>query len=826
MKNTIHKIIFIVLLAFAVLDVFNISNGILRVAGGLASCLAAFYLGTSHFVLKKRNGIEVFSITFLVLLVTARYKVYFFTIFILSALLWMAITPRLIKYKRFFSITVIIAFFAAYVFPLLGIQIALFPIVIYPVYVLGYKTGGRSLWQGEGKWKKLLFNIFFASFTALFLRSKAGQVAVEADVLFIRPASGATAALYLPWIVIFYLIAVAGISMLVYYFTTVSREGEGVKEEVAAGIEGLQEGVDSFIRLFVFLCILLFIGEYTLQGSWRDVWEAIAAPQGMMNLMFLAAVCITLEALLGRGLSMVLLSVVTLLLAVSNSIKIKFFNEPFYPWDIYIIKNALLISKRYIDFKLIALGVALAAAAVVLIVRCRGILKRKLAFQPAFVLLVPAACMIMANAGILASPGHLYELNMGKSWYVGMGEMKDNGVFVQNFFYLTELGEYLNTPPEGYSYDKMMEIKETLRSNEDKTGTEEKPNIILVMSETFWDPTKLEGVSFTKDITENLKKYQKGEIVSPIFGGGTANAEFEALTGMSTFFMNPGIIPYNVYLRRDTPSIVSVLRDNGYGTTAIHPNTGEFYNRNTVYKHFGFDEFIDIGGFSAQDVKGNNVSDESLVNKILEVLNSKSEEGKPQFIFAVTMQNHDPYYDVYDDLEVYAESDKLDEVETSILSNYAQGIYDADRSLGKLIDAVGTLDTPTVVYFFGDHLPRLGSPRGIYDIYNKLDFFSDLDNIQTDIRLYETPLAIWANYKATEDFVTPVSPAHIASAVLNDSQVDWPEYFNILDELREMFPVLQSHVTEKECLEDELLQLYRMIQYDLLFGKQYLNSNA
>lgn len=824
MKYRINRIIFIILLVFCILDILNISNEILQFITGIISCIAIFYLGASRFALKKANGIELLVINSMVLFITAQYKVYLFNIFILSALLWIAITPALIKYKRIFEATVVFAILTVYLCSLFGINITLFPIVYYPVYVLGYRIGSKKFEKGKGGWKNIVLNILFPLLLLLPVSFKAQEMFIDKEILFLRLyTAGPATALYLPVITLFYLWMSLSISMLIYLSTNTEHESSPAAGEIGTDLGGIKKGANNLIKFLSGLCVMLFLGEYTLWGQWGAAFDNMLAPQGILNLLFLAAVYLTLISILGRGLATALLSVTTLILAAANFIKIKFFNEPFYPWDIYLIKNAIMISKRYIDFKIITMLIFFGAGFVFILIRYRGFFKRSLACKPVFALLPLAACTIMANAVMLGNSGYLSELNMGKSWYVGMGEMLGNGMFIQNFFYLTELNEYITAAPKEYSYDKMMEINEMLgKDNTERASTEEKPNIIVVMSETFWDPTKLNGVSFTKDITENLKKYQKGEIVSPVFGGGTANTEFEALTGLSTFFMKPGIIPYNVYLRRDTPSIASVLKDNGYSTTAIHPNTGEFYNRTTVYKHFGFDEFIDSNGFTSMDIKGANVSDDSVVDKILTVLNN--EDDKPKFIFAVTMQNHDPYYDVYDDLEVYAESDKLDDVETSILSNYAQGIYDADRSLGKLIEEVNAMDTPTVVYFFGDHLPRLGSPRGIYDIYNKLDFFSDVEHIQTDIRLYETPLAAWANYKAMDDFNTPISPAHIAFEVLKDSQVNSPNYFNILDELRKVFPVLQNNVNEKESVAGDLIQVYKLIQYDLLFGKQYLNS--
>ncbi len=163
-----------------------------------------------------------------------------------------------------------------------------------------------------------------------------------------------------------------------------------------------------------------------------------------------------------------------------------------------------------------------------------------------------------------------------------------------------------------------------LKSSLKNPQSNPKPNIVLIMCESFWDPTVLNGVHFSEDIMKNFNKYKKGEIVSPAIGGGTSNVEFEALTGLSTYFLGPGVLAYNVYFRRDTPGIVSVLKDNGYNTIAIHPYMAEMYNRDKVYKFLGFDEFISLEGFNSDtDLKGPYVSDDRLMDKVLEILSKE-----------------------------------------------------------------------------------------------------------------------------------------------------------------------------------------------------------
>ena len=275
-----------------------------------------------------------------------------------------------------------------------------------------------------------------------------------------------------------------------------------------------------------------------------------------------------------------------------------------------------------------------------------------------------------------------------------------------------------------------------------------------------------------------------------------------------------------MYFRRDTPGIVSVLKDNGYNTIAIHPYIAEMYNRDKVYKFLGFDEFISLEGFNSDtDLKGPYVSDDRLMDKVLEIL---SKDDEPKFIWVLTMQNHDPYLDKYDKLEVSVTSDKLNDEEKSTLSTYAEGVRDGANSLEKLITQLENSPTPTLVYFFGDHLPRMGSLEKMYEIYDRLNPEDDLD--KREFRYYVTPYASWSNFKETTSFHQPVSPAHIALEILKDSGVEYPSYFNILDRLKKDHGFLHQILSKNIDRENQYIKDYEMIEYDLILGNQYLKD--
>ncbi|GKU27698.1 phosphoglycerol transferase [Clostridium folliculivorans] len=537
-------------------------------------------------------------------------------------------------------------------------------------------------------------------------------------------------------------------------------------------------------------------------------------------------VYIVIISLLGENLGRIIFYLSISIILIANIVKLSFFDEPFYPWEIYLMKDAFMIGIRYINYQIVIAIIGMSILLIMLAIKFRKYIVQSLRPKLRFNMLILALIIFAMNVYILDNSGYLSDLGIGKSWYTGKEEAVDNGLFVENFFLIKDYDEYISDKPEGYSKESINSVLDKLsRCNDVKVSSEVniKPNVIVIMSESFWDATQLKGVTFDRDIIGNVRKDIKGSIVSPVFGGGTANVEFEALTGLSNYFTNPGIIPYNVYLRRPTPSIANVFNKNDYDTIAIHPNDKTFYNRDKVYKYMGFNRFIDREGFDKEkDIKGTNIADEKVMDMILSQISSGD---NPKFVFAVTMQNHDPYLNEYSKLEVNTSSKKLNEAEMSILSNYASGIYDADRAYEKLINSLKNSDKPTLVYYFGDHLPRLGKPIGVYDVYNALNYFNDKEKIDTDINSYITPVAIWSNYKGISPIASKVSPAQLSLHILKESGVSYPMYFNILERLNREHPYLQNHLSGKEIQDEELVKDYKLIQYDLLFGNQYLNEN-
>ena len=726
--------------------------------------------------------------------------------------------------------TLLLSFTAVYAASFLPFSIPLFTAVFFPVYALGAITHNKNIIKADKSYLFMFFNLLASGMPlVLFLYKSLGQ-GILASILFTNTTkTGMLTAVYLPLIAFFLVwFAAAGNFLFQMLFSKFEKGRE------AFSITDYFRPVLSTVSSLALLTILTFLCEYSIRQNVMTTLRDMLHPNILFNLLVLLGLYLCISSIIGRGLTNILITLAAAFLTIANFIKFTYFDEPFYPWDVYMIKNLFGIMREYLNIPILAAVMLVLAGAVILLIKFRKNFGRYLRPRFNFVLLPFALIIFILNANVLTDYKLSTQIGIQRSWYIGKAEILANGMYTQNYYYLTDLDKYLNPKPEGYDEGTMQAISEKYKGeSKDSVAvsasvnsgiSNQKPNVVVVMSESYWDLTKLNGITLSKDIAENVHKYQKGQLAPPAIGGGTANSEFEALTGMSLYFMGPGIIAYNAYLRTETPNITSVFKDNGYRTTAIHPNGGWFYNRNKVYKNFGFDQFLDVASFDKEtESKGPNISDYALVDKILDTLNSSDE---PAFIFAVSMENHDPFDNKYEAYELDVKSDKLYSDEMKIIQGYAQVLYDADQSFGKLIEALKDSDKPTLVYFFGDHAPRFDTLDNFYKIYDKLGAKQDAELKQGigDLKYYTTPLATWSNYKEMRSFPSIISPSHLSYEILKDAGVDYPSYFNILPKLESKYPIMHLKNMELVDPEDELVNDYRLIQYDLLFGNKYLKN--
>jgi phosphoglycerol transferase MdoB-like AlkP superfamily enzyme len=242
-------------------------------------------------------------------------------------------------------------------------------------------------------------------------------------------------------------------------------------------------------------------------------------------------------------------------------------------------------------------------------------------------------------------------------------------------------------------------------------GTGEAPDIVVVQSESFFDPSIMRGYEGI-DLTPNLRRLaaqgESGALHVPTFGGGTIRTEFEVLTGLSLRYFDDLQFPYLQMNNKIVPSLVRALRSHGYETIALHGNDPGFWNRNTAFRAIGFDRFVSRAAFPADAaMDGQYMADSAMTDEIMDQL---KDAGPPQFLFAISIEAHGPYDVNPADLaardaipvpEGVTGKNKLE------LQNYLYHLRHADRELGRLADLLAHRERPTLLLFYGDHLPAL-----------------------------------------------------------------------------------------------------------------------
>ena len=335
------------------------------------------------------------------------------------------------------------------------------------------------------------------------------------------------------------------------------------------------------------------------------------------------------------------------------------------------------------------------------------------------------------------------------------------------YYFLRCAGKSIVRAPEGYGADALDALASTY---EGKQGTHT-PNIIVIMNESFSDlgvvgdfETNEDYMPFVHSLQQGAKNTVTGNLLVSTFGGGTANTEFEFLTGDTMAFLPFGCSPYQMYVKSAMPSLVGGLEAQNYQTVAMHPYLSTSWNRPQVYSSFGFDEqcYEDSFPEDAERVRG-RVSDSASYKKIIELYESKP-EGQPFFLFDVTMQNHGGYeregYPAFEEkIHLTGEYEgKYQQVDT-----YLSLVRCSDDAVQELINYFAKVSDDTAIIFFGDHQPNV--PAAFYDdLYGNTDAERSREQEQTKLM---TPFFIWANYDIPSQNGVEISANYLSALTLN-----------------------------------------------------------
>ena len=513
--------------------------------------------------------------------------------------------------------------------------------------------------------------------------------------------------------------------------------------------------------------------------------------------------------------------VLAMVYGIANTYVVRFRTNPIVPWDIFSWKTAASVASNY-DFKpdgrMVAVTLTFLAGIFLLVFLKKEEQKIKIWKR---LLFLAASCVVLVGfVGKLQNDsfqtGHrLYPFLFTPAYMTQV-----NGIAVT---FAMDLAYVTVEKPAGY---KAAEEEAVLQQYEpeEKETQDDLPNIIAVMNESFSDLSVLGDFTTNEDYMPYLHSLQQGAentvtgyLNVSVCGGNTANTEFEFLTGNTMAFLPQGSIPYQQYITEEIETLPAYLKSLGYQTVATHPYNASGWQRDTVYPLLGFSESLFRDRYYGASQVRKYVSDDSCVDKIIQIYEEK-EEGKPLFVFNVTMQNHGGYTDLYDN---FTPDIQVEGVNSTAVSQYLSLIRLSDAALEKLIAYFKTVEEKTIIVFFGDHQPNDTVAAPILGL-NGLSV-RNLDAEQLKTR-YEVPYVIWANYDIEEETGKDTSANYLAADLLQYAGITPDAYSSYLLDLEQEYPILSAmrvvtkdgEDTDAQEKKEELLD-YQKLQYYQMF---------
>ena len=549
-------------------------------------------------------------------------------------------------------------------------------------------------------------------------------------------------------------------------------------------------------------------------------WKEVRSQAQLFNMLLFELIAWGLFFLIGRAaIALQIVTVCSMLFGLVNHYVMKFRSTPFVPWDIYSVKTAMSVADEY-DFSP-ERQVIIVTILFLLIIIALFFWKFRLEMQFRYRVIAVLAvfiCLIQFVRCLqneeFQSRNYLYPFLFTPGYMT-----KVNGMAVT---FAMDLAYVKVDRPSGYRKEEAQMLLEAYQTKEEETTAVNQkdrnyPNIIVIMDEAFSDLSVLGNLPVNEDYMPFVHKLQKGtentitgNLHVSVCGGNTANSEFEFLTGHTMAFLPTGSIPYQQYIKKETPSLASYLKELGYATYAQHPYYASGWEREKVYPYLGFEETSFLDDYESPQYLRKYVSDESSFSHVIDTY-QKKEAGKPAFIFNVTMQNHGGYSEEYSnftsDIMVFGS-------ENASLNQYLSLIKRTDQEFEKLISYFAKEEEKTIVIFFGDHQPNDAVAAPVLSLNGKNT--KNLSKEEQELR-YQVPYVVWANFDIEEKRNYDVSLNYLAADVLQWSGVPTSNYQNFLLELQTKIPLISAVINENP--KDKEVQNYQKLQYYCLFDQ-------
>jgi len=596
------------------------------------------------------------------------------------------------------------------------------------------------------------------------------------------------------------------------------------------------------LPLWAVLCTGVLETPLWLSGDQLDhpALAVLAVASKPVDVLFVLLALLMLWCLSGRlWLSMGLLLALTGALSAVNMAKLSILQEPLYPSDYQFLNTPDFLLDMVHPSAVVVGVLGLAAAAAGSIVGARWSRRRfprvdRASHPRGWAVLIGVRLVgVLVIALVLSSARHFND--SGNTWrrlYDAQGATWQPFSQAMNYRSNGFVGGALyNLPtdpmpvPEGYSPQAMRALAATYagRAAERNAGLTpgalDDVNVVLVLSEAFGDLSRLDGVTIDHDTMPLTRRTMAGSwggsTLANFYGTGTSGMEFEALTGQSVGLFNPQVsAPYQNFMTglSSYPSAVGWFREHGHDAVAVHPYRDTMYRRNAVYPMLGFTSFLHDDNMAEADrlEDSNFISDEAAFDQVTDVIEA---HDQPVLVNLVTMQNHVPTADWYDEPVPVTTPGGADA--EAALGGYARGQEYTDHELDEFLRQLRAGPEKTVVVFYGDHYPAV--------------FDSQVTDANPGLGMLETPMFIWSSTGQAPRALPVTSPTAFLPDVFELVGEPLSPYFELLAEVAEQIGAIGpgrivrpdgTETTEADLSPEQqsLLHDYRLVQYDFSVG--------
>lgn len=532
------------------------------------------------------------------------------------------------------------------------------------------------------------------------------------------------------------------------------------------------------------------------------------------NALLIFAVFSILLFLKRRMFSFVFISLLWITLPIVNAILLTRRNTPFNGSDFRLLLSAFEIVGEYLSVIEIILVLALIFGAigfaVLMFIKGRKS-KRNMYFSG-----VSFSVIMSVTIGSVL----LFNGTIDSSHFSNLPDAYKEFGFAYSF--ICSVIDHGIEKPDGYDDSMVKSVLEQIDGEEESvdeasprpsnaiTASKDKPNVIFIQLESFYDPANIEGISFSRDpipiFRRLMEENMSGWFTVPSIGAGTANTEFEVLTGMDIDHFGIAEYPYLSILQNNTcESIAYNFKEYGYAAHVMHNHTGTFYDRYIVFPNLGFDTFISIENMT--DITRNETGwakDSMLVDEIMGVMTHTNDQA--DLVYAISVQPHGKYpvteqefLDCYNGnnpapIKVTGNEESLEKYGFDFWVNQ---VYDVDLFIGDLIKELEAFDEPVMLVMFGDHLPA----------------FAEENLINESGSYYCTEYVIWSNYglenKGDKDLYTFQLASYVSDMIGIES--------GYMNRLHQEMADKSEEYAEESLYSDEM----HILQYDMLYGEKY-----